>query len=164
VYRGVGAQLAITTSFDLEYERAYHELSRDVFRFALSWTNDWASAEDLTQEAFLRLWSHRQSIDWSRPMLPWLAVTTRRLANNRFRALRRRFLGQPEETGVDEQFRAKWLDVRSALGTLTSLERSALLLTAVEGWTYAEAAAALQTTDGALRSAVSRARGKLEAA
>lgn len=154
----------MSTSFELEYERAYQELSRDVFRFALSWTNDWSSAEDLTQGAFLRLWNHRQSIDWSRPMLPWLAITTRHLANNRFKALQRRFFGAPEETGVDEQVRAKWLDVRAALGTLTSLERSALLLTAVEGWTYVEAAAALQTTAGALRSAVSRARGKLEAA
>ena len=71
------------------YQRTYDRFSGDVFRFALAWTNDWASAEDLTQEAYLRLWRHRASIDWERPMLGWLLVTTRRLANNRFRSLRR---------------------------------------------------------------------------
>jgi len=36
------------------------------------------------------------------------------------------------------------------------------VLTAVEGWSYAEVAAAVGTTDGELRAAVSRARDKLE--
>ena len=61
-----------------------------MFRFALAWTNDWTAAEDLAQEAYLRLWDHRGRLDWGRPVLPWLLVTTRRLATDRFRALRRR--------------------------------------------------------------------------
>jgi len=64
----------------------------------------------------------------------------------------------------DEFLRARWLDVRAALKTLTPLERTALILTTVDGWSYAEAAQVLQTTDGALRAAVSRARDKLDAA
>jgi DNA-directed RNA polymerase specialized sigma24 family protein len=47
---------------------------------------------------------------------------------------------------------------------LSSLERSALVLTAIEGATYDEAADVLGTTAGALRAAVSRARTKLETA
>jgi DNA-directed RNA polymerase specialized sigma24 family protein len=58
----------------------------------------------------------------------------------------------------------RWLDVRQALGTLTPLERTALILTVVEGWSYADVAEVLHTTDGALRAAVSRARDKLEVA
>jgi DNA-directed RNA polymerase specialized sigma24 family protein len=50
------------------------------------------------------------------------------------------------------------------MGTLSPLERTALVLTAVEGWSYAEVALALRTSDGALRAAVSRAREKLEVA
>ena len=64
----------------------------------------------------------------------------------------------------DETIRARWLDVRQGLRTLTPLERTALIVTAVEGWSYAEAAHALGTTEGALRAAVSRARDKLEVA
>ena len=42
------------------------------------------------------------------------------------------------------------------LAGLVSLERSALVLTAVEGHTYEEAAVLLGTTAGALRAAASR--------
>ena len=41
---------------ELAYEAAFARHWIDVFRFAIAWTNDWSAAEDLTQEAFLRLW------------------------------------------------------------------------------------------------------------
>ena len=147
---------------DVEYQRAYDSFSSDVFRFALAWTNDWASAQDLTQETYLRLWRHRASIDWNRPILGWLLTTARRLASNRARALRRRFTPSRSEMPSDEPVRDQWLDVRRAMKRLTPIERTALILTTVEGRTYAEVADAMGTTDGALRAAVSRARDKLE--
>lgn len=155
----------VALSVEIQYERAYAELSNDVFRFALAWTNDWSTAEDLTQEAYLRLWSHRTSVDWGRPLLPWLMVATRHLAQNRFRALRRgATLMQPRGGALDEQLLARWIDVRRAMTALTPLERSALVLTAIQGWSYRAAAEVLHSTDGALRAAVSRARDKLEVA
>jgi DNA-directed RNA polymerase specialized sigma24 family protein len=45
---------------------------------------------------------------------------------------------------------------------LSSLERTALVMTAIQGATYEEAGRVLGTTAGALRAAVSRARAKLE--
>jgi DNA-directed RNA polymerase specialized sigma24 family protein len=50
------------------------------------------------------------------------------------------------------------------MADLSSLERTALIMTAVEGASYEEAALVLATTAGALRAAVSRARTKLETA
>ena len=47
---------------------------------------------------------------------------------------------------------------------LSPLERTALVMTALEGMTYDEAGDILGTSAGALRAAVSRARTKLEAA
>lgn len=164
MYKGVQAEVAVSQPFESAYQLAYDRFSGDVFRFALAWTNNWASAEDLTQEAYLRLWQHRASIDWERPVLGWLLVTTRRLANNRFRALRHDLGATPSNSPSDETVRARWLDVRQALRILTPLERTALIVTAVEGWSYAEAAHAMGTTEGALRAAVSRARDKLEVA
>ena len=151
-------------SAEQKYLRAYERYAPDVFRFALAWTNNWAAAEDLTQEAYLRLWQVRASIDWQRPVLGWLLVTTRHLAHDRWRALRRRLAPTNSEPAADELVRARWLDVRQALQRLTPLERTALLLTTVEGWSPSELADALETSDGALRSAVSRARQKLEVA
>jgi RNA polymerase sigma-70 factor (ECF subfamily) len=161
---GMGEAVAMVDSAERQYQLAYDRFAGDVFRFVLAWTNDWTSAEDLTQETYLRLWQHRASIDWDRPIIAWLLVTARRLANNRFRALRRRLAPTRSALASDELVRVRWLDVREALGTLTPLERTALITTAVEGWSYAEVANVLKTTEGALRAAVSRARDKLEVA
>lgn len=149
---------------DQDYERAFAQHWQDVFRFLLAWTNDWGAAEDLTQETFLRLWRHRKVLASDRPVLPWLFVTARHAATDRFRALRRRVLGRGGDQSCDESVRARWLDVQSALSDLSGLERTALILVAAEGWSYAEAADVLSTTSGALRAAVSRARAKLEVA
>ncbi len=134
-----------------------------MFRFLLAWTNDWGAAEDLTQDSYIRLWRKRDSVDWSRPILGWLLVTARRLATSRFHSLKRVLNQGTPDQDWDESTRVAWMDVRRALGVLTPTERAALVLTTVEGWSYAEVAAACQTSDVALRAAVSRARKKLEA-
>lgn len=157
-------EVVLAEAAELHYEQAFEQHWEDVFRFLLAWTNDWAAAEDLTQETYLRLWQQRLKLSWDRPVLPWLVVTAKRLATDRFRALRRRVLGAAAEHAFDESVRVRWLDVRAAMATLSPLERTALVLTAGEGWSYAEAAEALATTSGALRAAVSRAREKLEVA
>lgn len=164
VYSGVTTIVAIAEPTDLAYERAFESHWTDVFRFALAWTNDWTAAEDLAQDAYVRLWGHRDRLDWSRPVLPWLLVTTRRLATDRFRTLRRHLLAPTHEASIDADpsLRARWLDVCAGMSTLSPLERAALVLTTVQGATYDEAGALLSTTPGALRAAVSRARTKLE--
>ncbi len=164
MYVGVTTHVAIAESTDIAYERAFEEHWPDVFRFALAWTNDWSAAEDLAQEAFLRLWNQRGRLDWSRPVLPWLLVTARRLATDRFRMLRRRLVPTTHPATLDQAIQARWLDVCAAMADLSPLERTALIMTAVEGTTYEEAGRVLGTTAGALRAAVSRARTKLEAA
>jgi RNA polymerase sigma-70 factor (ECF subfamily) len=160
----VTSHVAIAEPTEISYERAFEEHWSDVFRFALAWTNDWSEAEDLAQEAYLRLWNHRGHLDWDRPILPWLLLTTRRLATDRFRSLRRLLLPAPQPAVLDANIQARWLDVRAAMGELSPLERTALVMTAVEGATYEEAGQVLGTTAGALRAAVSRARTKLESA
>jgi len=149
---------------DERYASAYAAHWPDVFRFALSWTNDWAAAEDLAQEAFARLWRHRETLDWAEPVLPWLIVTTRRLAQDRFRSIRRLLLGgRPTRPAtLDVAITDRWLDLRDAMTALNPLERAALVMTAVDGRTYEEAAGLLGTSAGALRAAASRARKKLE--
>ncbi|MFN8621271.1 MAG: sigma-70 family RNA polymerase sigma factor [Chloroflexota bacterium] len=148
---------------DLAYEAAFTRHWDDVFRFALAWTNDWAAAEDLAQEAYLRLWRARRTVDWGQPIVPWLITTTRRLATDRFRALARRVLHGAAATGPDPAVADRWLDVRAAMARLSPLERAALVLTTVEGHPTEAVAALLGVSSGSVRSAVSRARAKLEA-
>ncbi len=152
----------MTAAADGSYRQAYERHWDDVFRFLLAWTNDWSAAEDLTQEAYVRLWRNRERVDWDRPIVAWLLVTGRRLAASRYQRLRRVVHATHFDESWDEAARIRWMDVRQSLGRLTKTERTALLLTAVEGWSYAEVAQAVGTSDGALRAAVSRARAKLE--
>jgi RNA polymerase sigma-70 factor (ECF subfamily) len=148
-----------------EDERRFHEaFQRDwpaVFRFAVAWTNDLPSAEDLAQEAFGRLWAQRDSVEWDRPVIPWLLVVTRRLATDRFRRLKVPFV-RPAVRDLNEDGVAAWLDVRAAFGRLSAKERAALVSTTILGFSPDEAAQALGMSPGAVRSAVSRAREKLE--
>jgi RNA polymerase sigma-70 factor (ECF subfamily) len=132
-----------------------------VFRFAVAWTNDLSSAEDLAQETFARLWDRRSSIDWDRPVTPWLLVVTRRLATDRFRRLKVPFAA-PAIRDLNEDGVAAWIDVRAAFGRLSARERAALVSTTLLGLTPDEAAEALAMSPGAVRAAVSRAREKLE--
>jgi RNA polymerase sigma-70 factor (ECF subfamily) len=157
---GVIVRIA-SSSTDAAYDSVFKQHWQDVFRYALAWTNDWAAAEDLAQESFSRLWQHRRTVDWGRPLLPWLMVTTRRLATDRFRRLQRRVLGTPSATSLDETVMGRWLDVQAAMSRLSPLERTALVLTAIEGHSYADSAEVLDISAGAVRAAVSRARSKL---
>ena len=152
---------AAVPAFEMAYEQAW----LPVFRFALAWTNDWTAAEDLAQESFLRLWHRRDEVDWSEPVLPWLLVTTRRSATDRFRRLRRSLtFGAPFATAPDSDARLEWLDLRAGFGRLSPLERSALVLTTIEDLDAAAAGAILGIGANAVRSAASRGRQKLRGA
>lgn len=146
---------------DRQFEDAFERYWLSVFRFALAWTNEWRSAEDITQDCFLRLWSNRARVDWSTPILPWLLTSARRLATDRFRRLRR--IGAlPAQLGSpDEDVRVRWLDVQAQMKLLAPEQRAALVLTKVVGLDSESAAAVMGTTAGAVRAAVSRARDRL---
>src|SRR6478736_9863001 len=146
---------------DRRFNEAFGEHWTSVFRFAVAWTNDLYSAEEISQEAFTRLWDRRSSIDWERPVVPWLLVVTRRLATDRFRRLKAPFAA-PGIRDLNEDGVAAWRDVRAAFGRLSARERAALVSTTLLGLTPDEAAEALAMSPGAVRAAVSRAREKLE--
>jgi RNA polymerase sigma factor (sigma-70 family) len=159
VYRGMSSD----SSLDERFTDVHAGGWTSVFRFALSLTNDWDAAEDLAQEAFSRLWIHRTELDWNHPLLPWLLTTTRRLALDRFRRIRRALLrghrGQARLPDGDDRIR--WLDVQRSVAGMAPLDRAALTMVAVSGLTYEEAAEVLGTTPGAIRARVSRARRRL---
>jgi RNA polymerase sigma-70 factor (ECF subfamily) len=149
---------------DDAFQRAAEELWTPVYRFALAMTNDLAEADDVAQEAFVRLWDRRATVDWSEPILGWLLVTARRVSVDRFRRLARalRFLSTtPASLGIDTATIDAFVDLRAQLAGLTVAERTAILLSAVEGWSPDEIGAALGISAGAVRAAASRGRAKL---
>jgi RNA polymerase sigma-70 factor (ECF subfamily) len=151
-------------AFNELYEREW----ASVFRVALALTNDWDDASDISQETFRRVWERREAIDWNRPARPLLLVTARRLAVDRFRRLARNMrIGTAEHvvgtSTLGSDGHVRWLDLRRTLSGLSRTERAAIVLVGVIGVTYDEAAGTLGLSSGAVRAAVSRGRGKLEA-
>jgi RNA polymerase sigma-70 factor (ECF subfamily) len=149
---------------DDAFQRAAEELWMPVYRFALAMTNDLSEADDVAQEAFVRLWDRRAAIDWEEPILGWLLVTARRIALDRFRRLARALrLGSSPTAppGVDATTIERFVDLRVELARLTPAERAAILLSAVEGWSAEEIGDALGISAGAVRASASRGRAKL---
>ena len=124
-------------------------------------------AEDLVAATFLELWRRRESVRVVEgSVLPWMLVTLSNLGRNQARTTRRhrRFLSSlPERVAENieldrvEQLQAE----RRAMSLLRSLpptDATILALTAFEGFSAAEAAAALGISAQTARARLSRAR------
>lgn len=149
---------------DDAFQRAAEELWMPVYRFALALTNDLGEADDVAQEAFLRLWRNRATIDWNESAVGWLIVAARRIAFDRVRRLARELRLRPAlstPVGIDAATVERFVDLRAQLARLTAPERAAILLSAAEGWSTDEIGAALGISAGAVRAAASRGRAKL---
>jgi RNA polymerase sigma-70 factor (ECF subfamily) len=85
-------------------ERAYRQWTDEhqdrVWSLSLYLLGERAEAEDVTQEAFTRLWQHRGSMSDAR-VGPWLLRVTRNLCLDRIR--QRRPQADPEELAATEE-------------------------------------------------------------
>ena len=150
-------------------DSAFEQLVRDNQRWvqALAWrlTGNTADAEDVAQEAFLRL--HRSSVplDEAGPWLRRVVVNqcidmARR--NVRVMPMPDRELVSPAELPDAEVRRAQDHErLRIALQKLTERERAALVLRDIEGLSTAEVAATMGTAEPTVRVQIARARLKL---
>ncbi len=119
-------------------------------------SGDRHAAEDLAQETLIRAWQRLpEGLDASRRRA-WLARTARNLAIDELRRRSRRPLASAADTvGLPA---TEPDSAREALARLSAHERFALLLRFEAGFTHAEIAALLSTTEEAARKRVSRAR------
>lgn len=156
-----------------EREAAFRELverfHRRVFAVCRRTLSDDADAEDVTQEVFLRLARKAATFRGDAKLSTWLYAVARNAATDRVRHDARRpstpvadvaplgdAAGHVVEDGADA--RATATDVGRALAQLDDLSRELLWLVAVEGLSYADAAAVHDVAVGTVKSRVSRAR------
>jgi len=123
-------------------------------------------AEDLTQEAFLRLWQRAPAGLDAEAQAAWLQRTASNLALDEFRRRRVRDHDELEESAVaalaadgDEQ-----LVVRETLDRLSAHQRLLILLRFQAGLSHAEIAETLAIAPEAARKRVERAREAFAAA
>lgn len=162
--RPEGAAAARTEALFAEHRRTVAGLCRALLR-------DAAEAEDATQQTFLS--AHRALLNGSRPQAPaaWLATIARNECWARISARMREPLpsGELETAGhandalTEALRRADLAALWRAIEELPVPQREALLLREFEGLSYAELAAALSTSEGAVESLLFRARRSLRA-
>lgn len=151
----------------IEAWRAHHA---ELFGFLFGSTRDEAAAEDLLQDAFLRLTREARAGRMPELVRPWLFRVAGNLAISRARrgSIAMRWLQQqihresrtaesPESRTIRHEAAA---DMAAALAGLPPDARAALLL-ASQGFSGVEIAAAIGRTDAATRTLMSRARLRL---
>jgi RNA polymerase sigma-70 factor (ECF subfamily) len=169
-----------TRAFEALFERYVDFVHNVAFRR----TADRSAAEDIAETVFLELWRQRQRIVSREGSLrPWLAGVTANLARRwwRDRTRGRRALGRlagrsgraaGPDVGVDDRDLAgevadrvdderRMSAVLAALDQLPADQRELVLLSAGDGLSYEEMAAALDIPVGTVRSRLSRARARL---
>jgi RNA polymerase sigma-70 factor (ECF subfamily) len=137
----------------------------DVWRFTAALV-DPGSADDLTQETFLRAFKALPAFEGRSSVRTWLLGIARRTCADHLRAVvRRRRLDArlaaqacTELPAPDPAHRLTTADLLSRLG---EQRRTAFVLTQVLGLSYAEAAAVEEVPVGTIRSRVARAREEL---
>jgi RNA polymerase sigma-70 factor, ECF subfamily len=154
---------------DQAFERLLEAYRHKVFRLALGYVRDAADAEDLAQEAFVRLWRALPLYDGRASFSTWLYVIAR---NACLSELRRRGLRPttaldgvaepaapaPASPGADAR-----IDCEALVDTLPEPARQVVRLFYLEDRSYDEVAAMLGMPVNTVRSHLHRARKRLAA-
>ncbi|GIU84927.1 MAG: RNA polymerase sigma factor [Acidimicrobiales bacterium] len=136
------------------------ETQADVWRFC-AYLVDRESADDLTQETYLRAHRAMERFRGDASAKVWLLSIARRVCADEIRRRRRERTRQDRTAGPVMPDQSGMVDLSSLLETLEPDRRSALILTQVIGLSYAEAAEVMQVRVGTVRSRVARARREL---
>ena len=142
----------------------------DVWRLCAS-LGDRDSADDLTQETYLRAFGALHRFEGRSSLRTWLLSIARRVCADALRSRRRRLLTLVRDdvdleamAGSDGADRvAESSAVADLLGRLDADRREAFVLTQLLGLPYAEAAEVAGCPVGTIRSRVARARADLVA-
>jgi len=172
------ALLAGLASGDPEAAAAFvRRFQTRVFGLARTIVGDVASAEEISQEALLRVWRHAGAYDHRRGRVEtWVLSITRNLAIDHLRLKRGEpidpnslaskeamFMRAPEDPGGES--REELASLREALASLPAEQRRALLMATLWGFTANEISeiedAPLGTTKSRIRSAMLKLRGEL---
>ena len=151
------------------------QYSTTLYRVAYSVTRNAAEAEDAVQETFLRVLRHREKLGEIRDARVWLVRITWNVVLDR----KRRGKTRPENEDIADMVRTlpsgdpradesvissqQHARILALIDQLPRKEREAILLSAVEELSTAQAATVLGTTESSIRSRIFRARRALAA-
>jgi RNA polymerase sigma-70 factor, ECF subfamily len=154
---------------DDELQRELPQLLPRLWRFALRLTQHEADAQDLVQRCYLRALERRHQWQSGTSLVSWLFTITHSIWINELRSAQRRREGSltSEESfedyedtsrSGDPEYQLLCKQVVQSVQALPEAQRVVMILIAVEGLSYREAADALDIPMGTIMSRLARAR------
>ena len=156
----------IPRAVDDSFDQVVCQREAQVLRVAYRILGNWADAEDVAQEVFVRLYRRGLKFPNDAARGGWLYRVTSNLCLDRLRSsrtsqelpeLRCQELSA-EASAIREEQKQR---VMTALATLPAKERAAVVLREIEGLSTAEVAKILGSTEGTVRSQVAKALARL---
>jgi len=149
-----------------EFRQWVDQYQDEAWTLARYLLKDAAEAEDATQEAFVKLWNHRDRIDRDK-VKPWLMKVTRNTCLDRLRRRRDEVEFQEYQVadergpmaGLQQGELGRWL--KRAIGSLREPYRSLVILRDVYQHSYEEVANATELSLGQVKVYLHRARKEL---
>lgn len=140
----------------------YHGL---VYRVVWRLTNGHAEAEDIAQEAFLKLWNNPSQLREAGALKGWLTRVAHNLAMDWFRhrptSVAEEMLDVSDSRpNAEDKLGRAWVSTRidAAIAALPERQKLALTLVHFEQFSQADAAAAMEMSVDAFESLLARAR------
>jgi RNA polymerase sigma-70 factor (ECF subfamily) len=162
----VPTQVAVAST-DAAFEALFRRHYRDVYRYVLALTRSAEDADDITAEAFeqaFRSWTSAGAVPAS--ALPWLLLTARRRATDRWRRAGRLAAlivhrARRRHADAGERRTEFWLWFDAISRVLTDRQREVLLLRYQRDLSNVEIGSILGLSESGVRSLISRALGVL---
>ena len=153
-----------------EFRKLVEQFHQPVFRFARNLIGDEHDAEDITQEVFLAAFDHLASYNAKRAsLLTWLLTISRNRCVNYLKRKRPEIDAEiiantRRAASHDESARSEfWCRLDEALDALPIEQKTAFVLSEIEGLPYADIAHIEKTTLGTVKSRIHRAKQRLRA-
>ena len=145
------------------FDRLYRLHSAAVYTLAVRLTGVPATAEDITQDTFLKMLQFVGGFRDGMPLRPWLKRVAANAAIDRLRRDRHHLLDELDAQHADGHAAAPGgaAEADGLLRRLAPLARTLVWLHEMEGWTHAELAARFRRSPSWSKSIVSRALARL---
>jgi len=152
-----------------EFQNEVYPLKNKLFRFAKRILDHTEEAEDVVQEAFIKLWNRRESLDKYRSIEALAMISVKNLCLDKIKIKRfpvenfdnhRGFL---ENLSGDEKNNNEDLveEIHQAIKKLPEQQQMILHLRDIEGYSFEEMAGIVKMNENAIRVALSRARKRV---
>jgi RNA polymerase sigma-70 factor (ECF subfamily) len=155
----------------LVFEEIYSHYYKPVYRYMSRLVKDEAAAEDLAQEALIKVYGGMKDIDEGRGLSPWIFTVARNtfVDYHRKRKHSLEFMDCMEYSGIDTDCpeailinREKHHKIKEAFCMLSSSYRSALMLKVYRDMSYKEIAARLRINESDVKNLIHRGRKQLQ--